>query len=240
MTLAGIATLLTWGAAAAAGAVKPSASNDLARQGTKYVPKGAVACEWATTRANAPRYCKRCNERTKIGASEAVTVQVGGCDLSNPGLTPVCQFTAAGMECFKPIAAPSLEVGNFEADAITVGDITADSLTVGDLTVTGISTHAGLETFNGGIAVNDISPIGDGEVTIDGDVSVPGELTVGDLVVTGTSTHDGLETFYGDIETDVIYSTDRADVSVMIPGSGIDSTQIGPNGKRSVCVCVCV
>ncbi len=57
----------------------------------------------------------------------------------------------------------------------------------------------------------------------------------GNLIVTGTSTHEGLETFNGDIATNVIYSTDPDAVSVQIPGSGADSTQIGPGGKE-MCV----
>jgi hypothetical protein len=186
MMLVGIATLLTWSTAAAAAA---TAASTAPRKITAYVPRNAQACEWAATRQNAPKFCKQCNTNTKVGAAEKVTVQVGGCGANQGQLSPICDFTATGMECFETIIAPRLEVGEFEAGGISTGDMSVD------------------------------------------------ELTVGDLIVTGTSTHAGLETFNGDIETDFIYSTDPASVSVQIPGSGPDSTQIGPNGKEAdVCM----
>jgi hypothetical protein len=52
----------------------------------------------------------------------------------------------------------------------------------------------------------------------------------GDLTVQGISTHYSLETFSGDIATDTIYSASDG-VSVTIPGSGDESTQIGAGGK---------
>jgi hypothetical protein len=180
MMLAGVATLLTWSTVAAAATATASTGS---RKVTAYVPRNAMACEWAATRHNSPKYCKKCNTNAKVGAAERVTVQIGGCGFNEGELTTMAEFTATGVEFFGPIKATRVDAGELSA----------------------------------------------------GDLSVA-ELTVGDLTVTGTSTHEGLETFNGDIATDFIYSTDPDDVSVQIPGSGADSTQIGPDGKGNVCV----
>lgn len=233
LTLAGLAAvLLTWSTVAATAST--ASATTASRKANAYVPKNAMACEYAATR-NSPKYWKKCNFKSKVGAGEKVTIQVGGCgDNEGSAVVPVCDFTAAGMECYGPIEAPSLKVGAFEAGGIAVDDLEVSSITVDTLTVTGTSIHAGLETFNGGIAVDNIHSAGDGDITIGGPsttVNVPGELSVETLTVTGTSTHDGLETFNGNIATNRIYSTNTATTSVSIPGSGTGSSQIGGGGE---------
>lgn len=140
MVLAGVATLLTWSTAAAATASASTSSKRL----TAYVPKNALSCELAATRQNPRKYCKKCNPVTTLGAADSVKVQIGGCGENEGDLTSVCEFTAAGMECFETITVPRLETGE-----IGVGELSAADLTVNTLTVTGTSVHAGLEVFNG-------------------------------------------------------------------------------------------
>jgi len=59
--------------------------------------------------------------------------------------------------------------------------------------------------------------------------------TVADFTAAGVNLYAPLtiaELAVESLTTDVIYSTDPDAVSVQIPGSGADSTQIGPGGKR--------
>jgi hypothetical protein len=203
------------------------------RKRASYLPSKALHCERAVTRRN-PKYCKGCNQEAMIGAADTVTMQIGGCGSSGQGLTMVADFTAADATFYVPVAL---------AGGVDIpGGLELEALTVGDLTVTGTSTHAGLETFNGGIATDTIDPaseadsitIGSPTTTVNipgglGDLTV-GDLTVGDLSATGTSVHYGLEIFYGDIATDTVYAASE-DATVMIPGSGDDSTAIGYQGE---------
>ena len=153
----------------------------------KYLPKKALACEMGST-PNSARYCKNCNEWATIGASERVTIQAGGCGKS---LQKVAEFTPEGAEFFQPIEATHL--------------------TVATLDVTGTSTHAGLETFNAGIATNTVKP------------ATGTSMAIGDVSTTVT--------IPGNLITDRIISTTPATKSVNIPGSNDKSLQIGPSGK---------
>lgn len=113
--------------------------------------------------------CKACNQQATIGASNSVTVQAGGC--SGQSLVKVAEFTTSSATIFQPLYATSdvTVAGVLTVDGTvgfnggiqtnTISPATGTSLTLGgvgdtvtvagDLTVTGTSTHAGLETFNG-------------------------------------------------------------------------------------------
>jgi hypothetical protein len=123
------------------------------------------------------------------------------------------------------------------ADSVVVqlggcGDSVGQLATVASFTSTAIKFYQPVEAPSLNVGALEAGDITAGDLSVDA-------LTVGDLIVTGTSVHEGLETFNGGIATNVIYSTDPDDVSVQIPGSGADSTQIGPDGKGNVCLCVC-
>ncbi len=53
------------------------------RTSTSYLPKHALQCERAATRPVPNKHCKNCNQRAVVGAADSVTVQIGGCRVSD-------------------------------------------------------------------------------------------------------------------------------------------------------------
>lgn len=146
-----------------------------------------------------------------MGASDRVAVQVGGSGAALTQMDLLAaEFTAEAIDFYKPLGCNgglrtdtlypasgtaltlggpdsavtipgSLAAGNMNVGDVSMDNLVAGKLTVGTLTVTGTSTHTALETFNGGIATDSISPASGTTMTI-GDagstVTIPGNLAV--------------------------------------------------------------
>jgi hypothetical protein len=84
-----------------------------ARTSNVYLPKKALQCERAVRRQSPTKYCKDCNTKATIGASDSVAIQIGGCARSGSQLATVAEFTYTGIFFSAGIEAPSFNVDTF-------------------------------------------------------------------------------------------------------------------------------